>query len=104
MAFVTIYGITGLALAYFMLRSTGGIVWNLTTFIFAAIVVGVLTALTFEFFYPTRDMYRSSEWTARRWQFQQAYIVGGIAAAVLGPILGMLVAMFVRRRRQPANH
>lgn len=100
MLFTAIYGIIACALAYFMLRSRSGMIWlilrHIIAFVVPAVVVVALTFLTFEFWYPVSERHHYP--SARMWQTQQGYIVGGAAAAILGPTLGMLAALLRRRR------
>ena len=82
------------AIAFLTLRNKGGTWRHLIAFFLAAIVAAFLTILSFELMYPYSGA--GSVASDRRYAAVPLFVAGGIAAAFLGPILGMVLA---RRKR-----
>jgi MFS family permease len=96
---IIVYAVIAFAITFFMLRKSGGVVRHLIAFVVAALVVIVLTTVTFELFYPEYGI--DVSYTAR-YNAQMVYTLIGTAAAVLGPMAGMLAAKFSRKKRAKA--
>ena len=90
---IILYAVIAFAITYFLLRKSGGVKRHLIAFLVAAIAAIVLTFLTFELVYPYEGYN-----TTPRFNAEMVWTMGGFAAAVVAPILGMLAAKFARGR------
>jgi uncharacterized membrane protein YeaQ/YmgE (transglycosylase-associated protein family) len=86
-------GLVGAVIAFFLLRAPGRalVLRHILAFVIGAVVAAFLSLIAFQLLHPRG----SGSWAA----MYNVYAFGGMLAAILGPIVGMVAAAFWRGRK-----
>ena len=91
-----VYGLIGLAIAYFGLRNSRSVGRHILVLAAAMLVVGFLAAVGFQIFYPlSGDRVALDHRNAQ----MSVQFVAGTVAAIVGPIVGAVLASVGRKAR-----